>query len=237
MTAITIIQAATGELGLAIPSAVFSSTDAQIIQLRRLLNRSGQILARRAAWTKLTKEQTFTTVAAAAQTSSVPSDFGWYINGTMWNRTTDRPILGPLSAPDWQAQQAVGSIALPDSYFRFRGASATDRILIYPTPTAGQTAAYEYVSNQWCESSGGTDQSAFAADSDVSFFDDELHTLDVIWRFLKAKGLDYAEEFRSFEYEFARALARDGGKDRLRLEGGRSTPRYNGNIPDGNWTL
>ena len=36
-------------------------------------------------------------------------------------------------------------------------------ILINPAPSAGHTFAYEYMSKNWCESSGGTDQAAWAA--------------------------------------------------------------------------
>ncbi len=237
MTALTILQNASSRLSLAAPSVVFASTDAQIIQLRNLMNMEGKTLAKRAAWSKITKEKTFTTVAQAAQTSSVPDDFGWYINETMWNRTADRQIIGPLSAEQWQAEQAVGVASAIEQYFRFRGAG-TDAILLGPgTPTASETVAYEYVSNQWCEASGGTDQSAFAADTDVGFLDEELITLGVIWRFKAAKGFDYGEDFRTYEMEVLKAIARDGGKPRLDIAGGMRGASYRGNIPDGNWTL
>lgn len=237
MTALTIIQNASSRLSLTSPSAVFSSTDAQIIQLRNLMNMEGKTLARRAAWTKITKEKTFSTTAAAAQTSSVPSDFGFYINETMWNRTSGRQILGPLSADDWQAHQALGITAVIDQYFRFRGAG-TDAILLGPgTPTASETVAYEYCSNQWCEAAGGTDQSAFAVDSDVGLLDEELITLGVIWRFKAAKGFDYGEDFRTYEMEVAKAIARDGGRPRIDLAGGFAETIYSGNIPDGSWAL
>lgn len=236
MTALSICQNAAARLGLASPSVVFSSTDEQVKQLRNLMNMEGKTLAKRAAWTKLTTEKTFTTVAAASQTSSVASDFGWYINETMWNRTTDRPIIGPVSPAQWQAFQAIGLASAPDAYFRFFG-TGTASIYIYPTPTASQTAAYEYVSKNWCESSGGTDQDAFALDSDVGILDEELITLGIIWRFLKAKGFDYGEDFRTYEIEVGKAIGRDGGKPRLDIRGGHSEPRYRGNIPESSWNL
>lgn len=237
MTALTILQNASSRLSLSAPTAVFSSTDAQIVQLRNLMNMEGKTLARRAAWTKITKEKTFTTTAAAAQTSSVPSDFGFYINGSMFNRTQARQIMGPLSAEQWQANQALVTAAGIEQYFRFRGAG-TDAILLGPgTPTASETVAYEYCSNEWCESSGGTDQAAFAADTDVGLLDEELITLGVIWRFKAAKGFDYGEDFRTYEMEVAKAIARDGGKPRVDIAGGMSAPMYQGNIPEGSWPL
>ncbi len=237
MTALTILQGASSRLGLSAPSAVFSSTDAQIIQLRNLMNEEGAELADWAAWTKITKEKTFTTTAAAAQVASVPDDFGWLVNDTMWNRTTDQQIVGPISAEQWQMEQAVGVGATLRQYFRFRGTGTASLLLGPGTPTASETVAYEYVSTQWCEASGGTDQSAFAADTDVSFLPEHVITLGVIWRFLKAKGFDYGEDFRKYEMAKSRALGRDGGKPRLRLEGGMGPGLWHGNIPEGNWTL
>jgi hypothetical protein len=200
------------------------------------MNMEGKTLAKRASWTKLITEATFTTVAAAAQTSSVPSDFGWYINETMWNRNTDRPVRGPISPEKWHAIQAIGLVSLPDAHFRFRG-QGTSAILMTPTPTAGHTVAYEYVSKNWCETAGGTDQAAFDGDTNVGILDEELITLGVIWRFLKAGGFDYAEEFRTYEIEVNKAIARDGGKPRLQLEGGVRENIYNANIPESGWSL
>lgn len=232
MTALSIVQNATGRLGLTIPSAVFSSTDQQVILLRNLMNQEGKELATRGAWTKITKEHTFTTVAQAAQTSSVPSDFGHFIMGSMWNRNTDRPLIGPLTPGEWQEYQARSIATSFDSAFRFRG-TGTASLLITPDPTAGQTVAYEYVSNQWCEASGGTDQSAFAADTDVGLLDEDLITLGVIWRYLAQKGFDYGEAFRTYQLEVEKALGKDGGKPILYLDGNR--PRMLSLVADGNW--
>src|SRR3990167_760260 len=232
MTALQIIQAVSSRIGLASPTVVFSSTDAQVIQMRHLLNQEGKELGKRHPWTKLVTEKTFTTVAAAIQTSAVPSDFGWYLNGTMWNRTTDRQIFGPMSAADLQRQQAIAATSTIHTGFRFRGGE----LLWYPSPTASQTAAYEYVSKNWGETSGGTDLSTMTADTDVGLLDEDLITLGVIWRFRKAKGLDYAEEFRTYQMEVGKAIARDGGRADYSLHG-HAAPPYNANIDEGSWPL
>lgn len=236
MTALTIVQDVCSRLGIAQPTAVFSSQDQQIIQLRTLMNQEGQELARGVnfehAWTKLITEKTFTTVAAAIQTSAVPTDFGWYINESLWNRTTMRKLLGPVTAEQWQAQQALNTGAVPDAWFRFRGGN----LLIYPSPTAGQTAAYEYVSSYWCQNSGGSSQASMSADSDTAILDETLITLGVEWRFLKQKGLDYAESFRTYQIEVNKAIARDGGRPRLSMSRP-VVPRFNGNIPESGWSL
>lgn len=232
MTALTIVQSVASRMGLAAPSVVFSSTDQQTIQMRNLMNQEGKELAKRHPWTKLITEKTFTTAAQAIQTSAVPTDFGWYINGTMWNRSTDRPIH-QISPEEWQKQQAVGTGSVITG-FRFRGAN----LLWYPSPTAGQTAAYEYVSKYWAEATDGAGGSlaAMTADANTSLLDEELIALGIVWRFLKAKGLDYAEEFRTYQMEVGKAIARDGGRPTYSLHG-HAMREWNGNIPEGSWNL
>ena len=229
MTALTLIGKACARLGVTVPGAVFSSTDTQVIQLRNLMNQEGQELGTRHPWTALTTEKTFTTVATSIQTSAIPSDMAWYINDTMWNRTTDQKVRGPLTSQEWQQEQAISTAVIYPS-FRFRGGD----LLMLPTPTAGQTVAYEYISLNWAETSGGSGLSAMTADTDVGILDEGLITLGVICRFLQAKGLDYAEAFRTYQMEVNKAVARDGGS-KTYLIGGGYTPYYYGNIPDGGW--
>ncbi len=226
MTALTIMQQVTSSLGIDIPAAVFPSTDPQIIQLRNLMNEEGQELRDWAAWTKLQTEKTFTTTAAAIQASAVPTDFGWYINETLWNRTLALQYMGPVSSEEWQrAQASVVPIALPNGIFRFR----EGELLIHPPPAAGQTAAYEYASSYWVSG-----KAAMTADTDVAILDEKLIALGTRWRFLKSKGLDYAEDFRTYELQKNFALSRDGGRKRVEMGGG-SSQYFRGNIPEGSW--
>jgi len=101
MTALSIVANAASALGITAPTALFSATDDQTIQLRNLMNQAGLHLAKGAdtdhAWRVLQSEKTFSTTAAAAQTGALPSDFGWFINDTFWNRTTRIKLRGPVS--------------------------------------------------------------------------------------------------------------------------------------------
>jgi len=227
MSALTILQNACSRLGITAPTAVFSSTDDQVIQLRNLMNQEGKELADEVAWTRLVTEKTFSSTAAAIQTGAVPTDFGWYINDTMWNRGTMVKMSGPCSPEEWQMYQAIAVVTLPAAVFRFRGGN----LLIYPNPVASQTCAYEYVSTYWASGS----QTAMTADSDTALLDENLISLGVIWRFLAAKGLDYAEAFRTYELEVAKAMGRDGGKKKMYVGGGAPMNPWNANIPQSGW--
>ena len=210
MSLLTMCTDAARELGLPVPTGVVSSADPLTLMLLRVANEEGKSLASRADWQNLTSEHTFTTVAADAQTSSIPSDFDHIVSDTMFNRTTTRKVYGPISESDWQRYKA-SLTSYVNPAFRIRGGS----ILMAPTQTAGQTVAYEYISNKWCQSAAGTALSAFASDSDTAKLDEELIRLGMVWRFRKAKGLEYTGQRDDYERRLLDFILRDGAKARL----------------------
>ena len=210
MSLLTVISGTLARLALPTTTAVIDSTDATVRQLLQLAQREGRELARRATWKALQTEKTFTTVATAAQTSALPTDLDWIIPDTMFNRTLKRRVQGPVGADEWQLiQSSLSSSVFPA--FRIRGTS----LLITPTPTAGQTVAYEYMSKYWCASSAGSGQTAWAADADTALLDEELITSGLVWRFKAAKGLGYAADQQAYEIQVMQAIMREGVRPRI----------------------
>lgn len=234
MSLLTIVSGAAKRLNLNNPSAVIGNTNKEVIQLLNIANEEGEDLAQRTRWQRLVNESTFTSVAAESQgaiTSLAGTDFGWICNDTVWNRTRNRKMF-PVDDTQWQ-QMKSSNITGPNEYFRIRG----NTFRVIPTMTAGQTVAFEWISKNWCESSGGTGQSAWAADTDVGRLDEAIMRQGLIWRFKKYKGLDYAEDFSQYEAMVANAMARDGAKKRLHT-GAPMTRRFldRGSISEGSWS-
>lgn len=232
---LAIVQDAADRIGLVRPSAIIGSSDPQVRQLLAFANQEGRDLARRHGWQAITKEKTFTTVAAEEQTSAIPTDFDRLVSGTVYNRTATRIITGPLTAQEY-ADYKGRLTSIVYEAFRIRGSA----FLVLPTPSAGQTIAYEYVSKYWCGAASDTSptQSAWAADTDIPFLDEELFRLGVTWRFLRSRGLDYAEPFQQYELHLATQMGRDGGTRTLNMGGraGKRIPRAP-QVPDGNWDI
>jgi len=235
MTALSIVQTAAAWLALPIPTALFSATDAQTIQLRNLLNENGTELVTWPdhAWVKLTKEKTFTTVATDIQTSALASDYGRFCDDSMWDRTQDRPVWGPMSPQQWQQEKAGPTFTTMYYGFRLRG----NDFLMTPTPTAGDTIAYEYVSNLYVYASGDTvpTKSAFSADTDTCIFDETMMARGLRWSFLRAKGFDYSQEYQTWVEMVQRLAARDGGMPKLSASRNYPWTRRSPFIPDGNY--
>lgn len=234
MTLLTIVQNVADEVGIKRPSVVAAATDTQTRQLHKLVNRSGKFISNQYPWQALVKEATFTSVATESQgamTTVAGADFRYVVNDTLWNRTLNRPIPGPLSESEWQNLKS-SSITGPYQEYRIRGGN----LILIPAPSAGDTIAFEYVSNYWCEDSGGTDKGSMTADTDVALLPEELLELDTIWRWKKAKGFDYAEDFRTAQIEIKNYQNRDGSKAVLMLD--RRRQRRPGIlVPDGSWNL
>jgi hypothetical protein len=78
----------------------------------------------------------------------------------------------------------------------------------------------------------------FSYDNDEILLPDDILLADLEWRWLKTKGLPYAEEFRLAERSIVAALGRDGGKRILRTDGEPCpSPRPGVFIPAGSWPL
>jgi hypothetical protein len=234
LSLLTIIQDAAVDLNLSSPSAVAASTDTQVQQLFSLLKRDGLDLVRRFDWQSLIVETSFSTVATQQQTTlaTVAPDFFRMVDETMNNRTQHWRVLGPLSPQEWQRRLSLGAQVGVVNSFRIYG----DAIYFYPVPPADNSVYFEYITNKWVQDSGGTPKVAFTADTDTARINEDVLTLGVKWRFLKAKGLDYSEEFRSYESALESIFGSDGARGPVDMTG--STIDWTiPALPDGSWNI
>lgn len=209
MTLLTIARNAATRLGLPSPSSVVNSTDPNSITLLAMAQEEGKTLARRHEWQVLQTEHTFST-ADGTSSYSLPSDMDRILKGTVFNRTRRRRMVGDLTPDQWQQTQA-SLVTMVNPAFRIMGGN----FLISPTPTATETVAYEYISNKWCQSSGGTTQTEWSSDTDTGRLSEDLMTLGIIWRYRAAKGLEYGEAMDTYEIEVTKAILNDGARVRI----------------------
>lgn len=230
MSLLTLVQEVAGSLNLPQPASVVGNTDPDAILFLNLAKREGRSLSRRHDWQKLIVEHTQTTLATVAQTA-LPAAYGRLMPDVeIWNRTTNTRYVGPVSSGEWVRLNTgiSGGVA---GWWRLIGGVLN----IYPAPTAGQTIAFEYITKNWCQSSGGTGQANWAADSDVGVISEDLMGLGLTWRWLKAKGMDYAEDMATYEREFELDSSRDRGirvmaVGKAALDNYPPTPFWNGTI-------
>lgn len=237
MSLLTTIQYACGRFGVPVPTTVLGTVDVQVLQMLRLLEEEGNDLSMRNEWEALTIEASHTTVATESQGSiaTIASNGFRYIkNDTIWDRTNKLPVLGPLSAFDWQTLKAV-NVTGPRYRFRIRGG----KLLVNPTPTAGYSWFFEYITKNWILGADGvTYKQYFTLDTDTILLPEDLVLMGLRWRWKKEKGLDYAEDFSTYEMQVKQQTGRDGGKSVIYMDDvSWRGPRPGVWVPDGNWNL
>lgn len=208
MTILTVIQNVSDELNLPFPSSVINNTNKTVRQLLSFANASGKRMSRRYDFEILIKEFTYTTVANENQGSLATvfgSDYLRLEGNSIWNRSTTRKVLGPYSPQEWQREKGNITTSIWDA-FMLRGGD----VFITPTPAAGEILAGEYVSKEWVLGADEvTTREVFLTDTDCSLIDEDLLTLDVKWRWLRAHGFSYSEEKLEFENEFSQMTGAD----------------------------
>lgn len=220
MSLLTIINNIQKRLGLEVISNPSANASPTVKKLVAFANLEGKELALRHTWSVLQKIETHAALAAEDQgtLASIAADISIHHirHMTMWNRTTTRRIEGPLSPREWEDLKGSG-IAYAWDHFRIYGG----KLYITPAPAENDVIAFEYISKNWCQSSGGTAQSAWAADTDTGILDEDLMELGITWRFLRGEGFDYAEEFNDYERRVMQATSMDGSKPTLTMDSGK----------------
>lgn len=224
------IQTAATQLSLTRPTSVIGNQDPQVQELLSFANESGQDMAVSFPWQKLRREQTFLSTATYAQTNYEPAAYNEYngmIATSLFDRTMQRPIQGPITPTQWQARLAYVIVGTIDYWYTFRD----QQMLVTPLMPAGDTLAFEYFSKNWCESSVGVEQSEWTLDTDVGILDERLMRFDLMWRWAAAKGLPTAGVLKAkFDDAFSKMTAKQDPAPTLQI-GYRGRMYWYPNVP------
>ena len=208
MSLLNTVQRFCKRTGLDVPTSVISATDPQVKQILALLEEEGNDLSGRGDWQELTNEATHTTVATESQgaiTTIASNGYRYIKNNTIWDRTNQLPLY-VTDGTGWQELKSTTTTA-PDYHVRIRGGN----LLSNPVPTAGLTWAFEYVTWNWITDATSTTPSQyFTDDTDLILLPEPIVMMGVRWRWKKEKGLEYAEDFRTYEMMVSDALSRNG---------------------------
>ena len=229
-TLISLIEDVADEVGVERPSSVVGNSDSGARQFLALANRAGKDLAKECDWVVLQRLHSFTTVASTAE-YALPSDYDHIIVNTVWDRSEITPMSGPISPQEWQEIKSglVGNGLYYKRYRVLRSTSAiTKKFVVDPTPsTSGDTLVFEYVSNGWVADTGGsTLDDKFTADNDQTLLDRDLLIMGVIWRYLRANGLEYTTALSEYNQRLDQEKARDRPAQVLDVTGRRNIRDY-----------
>lgn len=150
MALLDMLQSAAIELRM--PSTFTSAignTDAHVKLLLALANAEIKESRRDYPWPQLIKAGTIT-LSTGVSSYALPGDFDSFVADSEWNTSDTQPLIGPISAQDWNAL-AYGITGVTTlKQYRLEGI-ADSQFFIYPTPTAadsGTILAFRYKSSR-----------------------------------------------------------------------------------------
>lgn len=235
MTLLTTVQNFSRRTGLAVPTTVYGSSDPQVLQVLAILEEEGNDLSGRGRWQELTREATHTTLAQEDQgaiDTIAATGFRYILPNTFWDRTESLPVL-TANEQEWQGIKGF-NVTGPRYRTRLRGG----KLLSNPSPPAGNTWAFEYVSWHWIVDTGGsTYKQYFTADDDEILLPEPVILQGLRWRWKKEKGLDYEEDFNTYEAMVKDAIGREGIQRTLMMDERTREPAPGVIVTQGNWNL
>src|ERR1700761_2589121 len=178
-----------------------------------------------------TQTQTGTLMGLGQIAYPFPADADHLMPSTFWDRDMRWQIEGPLSPQDWQS--LVSGVIATGPRRRYR--IMDGQFYLNPVPADNNNLEYEYYSYNYCQSALNVLQNRFLADTDIYLLDDDTMILGLIWRFRRAKGLDYDEEYTAWDNAMQRYKSRQQSAKNLPLNATvMDYPMFIGaaNIPD-----
>jgi hypothetical protein len=153
--------------------------------------------------------QTDTTIAFGQEAYPFPSDLNYFLPSTGWDRNFRWQLLGPVDAQEWQVLKSGISPVGPRIRYRImQGQIYFNPAPYVPTGASGPISdliVLEYCSLNWAAPAGTVsptqpNQQAMQLDTDISLaFPEDLLTLALKWRMLKAIGNAYQDEKDEFD--------------------------------------
>lgn len=195
MTVLTVVKSAAPQMGIAIPSALFSATDRTSLEVQTALKSAALMIARRFDWQELKKFATLTGDGSAVD-FNLPADYDRMLKkARLWpSATPNSPLTHYPDSDTWLGISVQDFIPVIGAWTIYGG-----QVHIKPVLANEATVQFAYVSNLIAADNDGAPKLSFTSDTDTFRLDEELLRLALVYRWKQAKGRAYAQELGDFE--------------------------------------
>lgn len=204
MNALQVLQRAVRLLPVTVVPTTVTSADPQTANLLAIMNDVGDDIVSRHDWHTMGATFAFD-VAADPHSEPLPDDWDKaFPNASAWRSGSPvTPLSGPCSPDAWHRLLTIPNAGFPGYWRLFDGAMQVIGCAI------DEIVSLDYVRNGWVSGSDGKARTEIMKDDDTFLIPERLLWLGAIWRWRSSKGLTYAEEMATFEYELERRIAAD----------------------------
>lgn len=217
-------------------TALFGNSDQNAVRILQAVKDAAEkdvFRGNKNGWEILQSDHSFATDGSSSY-DEIPADFDRIVQGTLWDQTNYRPIIGPVSQTTWQKYnsglQGVSGLYL---LFRIVGDGAGGKVIkIYPSTDDGTTVAFEYVSKYYVlDADGVTPKADMETDADTVLFDDDLVVAAATWRLLRSLGMSFADEKIEFDALLDERMSSQSVGESLCIQLGSTWSYYDPNVP------
>ena len=197
------------EVGLTPVADPWADGAQHFLQMRHLLQTAGEELTLAYIWEWQQNNHTIVTQALDTGNYDLPPDFLQMIDQTGWERSSNVPLFGPLSAQDWTyllGRDLVSSTI----YASFRLKEGKFSIFPQPPP-AGLDINFEYQSTNWVSDGQPTPTltDTVSSGSEIVLFDRTLISRYLKLKWLESKGFDSSKPQDDFNQVFGSLTGKD----------------------------
>lgn len=210
MSILSVIKEVCPVIGLTVPTAVFSSTDREHVELQALANEMAKRIAFDTRdWTRLKVLATITGDGVATA-FDFPDDYQRMLKKAhVWPSATPYTTLTHYADSDeWLGIQVQNFQPLLGAW-----TIVGEQMLIKPAIPNLSTVQFFYLSSNIVKDKDGNAKASFTADEDVFRLDERILKLGMIWQWKANKGMAYAEDMATYEDALAVSAGADKGSN------------------------
>lgn len=169
-------------------------------------------------WEELTKEGKLCTVKGKTRYAicDFAPDFYSLLNNTIFIKDSHERVVGAITPEQWMREKYFFS---PSNDIKFKIQNGC--FVFLTPPPCGMKIVFQYRSNNivW-DFNTFEEKNVLTANTDVPIFDEYLVKLNILWRWLKRSGLDYAEEYNEYQTELKKRYGSEHAVKDINLASG-----------------
>lgn len=217
MTILDVVKQAATQLGLEIPSVVFTNTTRTWIDVQNTINRCAYQILDEYDWERL-KQIHVLNGDGAQEDFDFPDDFYRMTrDARLWDSASPAWNVGQVQSEAWLALDQNKNVSWRSLWTIFGG-----QMHFRPALYSEQTVRFFYISKNIVSG----DKTEFTADTDAFVLDEKLLRKCLVYNWKKDKGMDYAADLQEYQEALSYAIGSDKGPRRI-YEG-----THNGYVPD-----
>lgn len=225
MTLLSICRDVLAETGWTVFDTIAGNTDATAQQIFAIANTELEALSELFNWPHLEVEYDFDTVASQA-VYIWPSDFRVLAPQAMFNSGQYYELKGSTGLQFWELLKYGKLGSLNRQRYRVVYPLGAPGIEITPAPTGIESLVAVYYSKDYARDNAGASKFRYSADTDVSKIPERYIKMGIMWRFRRAKGLDYSAEKAEYDSTVQTQFARYAGQAEIPVGGKRLNEVY-----------